>query len=186
MSRDNEFWRYSLQVYAQQGVSELALNWQNQYGANVNVLLWCSWLESQDIALTENLLSSALLGIEAWDTGIIKPLRAVRETIAGLPANTNFLPAIDSDTPIAAGRVEKSLRPLLLAAELDAEQSLQAWLYERLVAYLAEPGSLQRHTDAECSNVAVYLRRVFAGEDSAEVSNKAAQWKKLCAMSEAL
>ncbi|GEM_PF-1358428 len=186
MSRDNEFWRYSLQVYAQRGVSELALNWQNQYGLNVNVLLWCSWLESQDIALTEKLLNSALIGIEAWDTEIIKPLRAVRQTAAGLAANRNFLPAIDLSKPIAVRRAEKSLKPLLLAAELDAEQSLQAWLYERLVAYLAEPESLQRHTGAECTNVALYLARVFAGEDPAEISIKAMQWTKLCAKSEAL
>jgi len=186
MSRDNEFWRYSLQVYAQSGVAELALNWQKQYGANVNVLLWCGWLESQDIALTENLLSSALAGIEAWDGSVVKALRAVRQTLAGLPANTDFLPTINSNTPIAGERAEKSLKPLLLAAELDAEQSLQAWLYERLVAYLAEPESLQRHANAECNNVAVYLGRVLADKDSAEISIKAAQWRKLCGVSEAV
>jgi len=175
MSRDNEFWRYSLQVYAQPGVAELALNWQNQYGVNVNVLLWCGWLESQNIALTENLLSSALAGIEAWDDSVVKALRAVRQTLAGRSARMDLGEGAD-----------KSLRPLLLAAELDAEQSVQAWLYERLVAYLAEPESLQHHADAECTNVAVYLGRVFAVDDSAEVSIKAMQWKKLCAMSEAL
>jgi len=186
MSRDNEFWRYSLQVYAQPGVAELALNWQNQYGVNVNVLLWCDWLESQNIALTEKLLSSALAGIEAWDDNVVKALRDVRQTLAGLPARMDFLPIINSKIPIAGEGGEKSLRPLLLAAELDAEKSLQAWLYERLVAYLAEPVSLQRHADAECTNVAVYLGRVLAGEDAAAISNKAMQWKKLCAMSEAL
>lgn len=185
MPHDNEFWRYSLRVYAQPGVAELALKWQNQYGANVNILLWCSWLEAQDIALTESLLSSALAGIKDWDEGLVKALRSIRHSLGSHSFNLGSLSGAGSSAAVVNEAAEESLKRLLLAAELDAEQSLQAWLYEHLVAYLAKPESLSRHADADSNNVAVYLRRVLRVDAIVEIPAKARQWRNLSRVSDA-
>jgi uncharacterized protein (TIGR02444 family) len=41
---DNDFWRFSLSVYAAPGVADECLALQDTRGVDVNLLLFCAWL----------------------------------------------------------------------------------------------------------------------------------------------
>ncbi len=43
---NNPFWQYSLEVYAKPEVAELCLSLQDEFGLDVNVLLFCGYLGS--------------------------------------------------------------------------------------------------------------------------------------------
>ena len=44
LNLDNEFWRFSLEVYQDEEVQRLCLSLQDDYGLDVNVVLFCLWL----------------------------------------------------------------------------------------------------------------------------------------------
>ena len=113
---DNPFWDYSLAHYAQPGVAQCCLNYQDQYDANVNLLLFCCWLGSCGIQLESEELEQARLHIGPWDCQVVQPLRRVRRFIATSPLLKN---ASFSSELIAS----------LLQVELMTEQVVQNDLF---------------------------------------------------------
>ena len=112
---DNPFWRFSLAVYAAPGVADECLALQDTRGIDVNVLLFCAWLGSRRIVLTEANLAAIDGTVRSWRDQIVGPLRGVRRDIKARPD------AAEQD--IAA------LRKDVAALELRAEQIEQAMLY---------------------------------------------------------
>lgn len=98
-------WDFALALYSSPGVEETALYLQNSHGANVNILLWAAWLETQAIALTPDLLRSAESTIAAWDRQVVQVLRELRQRLKGDEAE-----------------LAKELRISVKAAELLAER----------------------------------------------------------------
>ena len=78
MKLENEFWHYSLSTYALPGVAEQALAWQNAEGLNVNILLWCTWLDQQGLGLHESGLTEVTDGVQEWDLTVVQALRGAR------------------------------------------------------------------------------------------------------------
>jgi len=108
------FWNFSVAVYAQPAVADLCLRTQDNYGANVNLLLWCIWLEQQQIALTTERLQQAHLRVDSWEQDYVIPLRALR-----IKLKKQFG---THDTALEA------LREHIKHAELLAEKQMQVWL----------------------------------------------------------
>ena len=54
-SRDisGSLWDFAVQVYATPEVEQQSLELQDQYNANINIILWCCWLEIEEIHHTE-------------------------------------------------------------------------------------------------------------------------------------
>ena len=78
----SSFWDFSVRVYAQPGVSDVLLNMQNTYAADVNLLLYCAWHASSGRgALSDELVQRLDLGVAPWRTAIVKSLRELRERI---------------------------------------------------------------------------------------------------------
>jgi uncharacterized protein (TIGR02444 family) len=76
------FWNFSLEVYAAEGVSAGCLELQERREANVNVLLLCVWLGASGRGtLSVDRLKALLAEIEPWQTGIVRPARAMRRRI---------------------------------------------------------------------------------------------------------
>lgn len=98
-------WDFALALYSSPGVEETALYLQNSHGANVNILLWAAWLETQGIVLTPDLLGSAESTIAAWDRQVVQVLRDLRQRLKGDEAE-----------------LVKELRTSVKAAELLAER----------------------------------------------------------------
>jgi len=86
---ENPFWDYSLAHYAQPGVAQCCLDYQDQYGTNVNLLLFCCWLGSFGVQIEPDELEQAKLHISPWDCQVVQPLRKVRRFIATSPLLQN-------------------------------------------------------------------------------------------------
>jgi uncharacterized protein (TIGR02444 family) len=85
MQGDNEFWRFSLRVYAAPGVADECLALQERYAIDVNVLLFCAWLAAERrIALTVDDIETCKRCVSEWHARAVKPLRAARQTMKGL------------------------------------------------------------------------------------------------------
>jgi len=102
----DEFWRFAIAVYGAPGVSDECLAAQNENGCDV-----CMLLAAAFSALEGRLPDASTLAqwdgvVAAWRSGIVRPLRAVRDTLK---------PRQEQPT---VARLRKSV----LADELEAER----------------------------------------------------------------
>jgi uncharacterized protein (TIGR02444 family) len=74
-------WDFSCAFYARPSVAAYCLQLQDQYGIQVNVLLWCLWLEKRAVLLTEPMLSRAIATIDPWHKNYVLALRKIRRQI---------------------------------------------------------------------------------------------------------
>jgi len=74
-------------------VKPILLQLQDDFGLNVNILLWCAWAGRHGITLPRASFFTASALIELWDRPVTQALRAARRH-AGVPANaTTRLPS---------------------------------------------------------------------------------------------
>ena len=114
---ENSFWDYSLAHYAQPGVAQCCLEYQDQHNANINLLLFCCWLGSCGIQIEPEELEQAKLHISPWDREVVEPLRKVRRFIATSPL-------------LQSASFPCELIGSLQQAELMAEQAVQNDLFD--------------------------------------------------------
>src|SRR5260221_9331531 len=78
----DEFWAFSLDLYAHPDVAAACLRLQDEQGLDVNLLLLCCWLaRSGRGRLGEGDLAAAEARAAPWRRDIIGPLRAVRRAL---------------------------------------------------------------------------------------------------------
>lgn len=80
---DNEFWVFSLEVYAVEGIAGHCLAVQDEMGLDVNVVLYAAWLASIDRKLTGAHLAGLEACIEPWRQRVVLPLRVLRRALRG-------------------------------------------------------------------------------------------------------
>ena len=142
-------WNFSLTQYARPGVADACLQLQDGHGVNVNLLLWCVWLERRGLALDKVRLRKAQKRIHAWDEHYVIPLRHLRRRM-----KVEFGSA---DAGI------EQLRSQIKQAELLAEKQLQIWLEAEVQTWSGEttasPSSL-----AAGDNLRLYLLQLNVTE----------------------
>jgi uncharacterized protein (TIGR02444 family) len=107
---DNDFWRFSLAVYGQNGVAEECLAMQEATGLDVNVLLFCAWTGVQSIVLSSADIEAASSSVAIWQDSVVRPLRSVRQYMKPLEDDViGSLRARVKDLEIEAERVEQSI-----------------------------------------------------------------------------
>jgi len=139
------FWNFSLEVYAAEGVATACLALQERRQANVNVLLLCVWLGASGRGtLTVDRLKALLAEIEPWQSGIVRPARAMRQRIK------------EGDWPTAPAETVQAARRRIAEAELAAEHVEQLML----AAHWPLPGDrdrpLHQRLRAAVGNLGVY------------------------------
>jgi uncharacterized protein (TIGR02444 family) len=77
----SDIWEFAGALYAYPGVADACLQLQDQWGLNVNILLWCYWLETRACRLDSVGLQAALASIKVLDQDYIQPLRAMRRQL---------------------------------------------------------------------------------------------------------
>ena len=138
---ENPLWQYSVAVYQQPGVAELCLHLQDEFQADVNMLLCAAWLSSVGRALTPELLSQLSLDSQQWQQNCLQPLRQARRFLK---------PRAPADRYQAMKRWE-----------LEVEAMLQQKLYQRLQHLsLAEPDA-----DLLANNLRAYMATLSASND---------------------
>ena len=132
---ENQLWQYSLSVYSKPDVEPLLLQLQDDFGADVNLLLCAFWLSSQRYVLDVVRWSSLVTVSASWRTECILPLRSVRRFLKSRAGVDAF-------------------REQVKALEIDAEHCQQDLLYQQLLAmnYL----QFDQRDDALKMNVAAY------------------------------
>ena len=120
-SEDRLFWTFSLDVYTRPGIADACLNLQDQYGCDVNMVLFCCWAASTAAGrLDDQIIVAAVASVEEWQTEVIKPVRSVRRRLEA------ELTHVEHETAT-------QLRVEIGAAELHAE-SVEQDILEKLIA----------------------------------------------------
>jgi uncharacterized protein (TIGR02444 family) len=117
-------WDFSLSHYARPGVAEACLQLQDGHGANVNLLLWCVWLERRGLMLNEVRLRNAQQRIHSWDEHYVIPLRHLRRRMK-------------AEFGVVDAGIEQ-LRAQIKQAELLAEKQLQLLLEAEVQTWSSE------------------------------------------------
>uniref|UniRef100_A0A486XPP0 TIGR02444 family protein n=1 Tax=Rheinheimera sp. BAL341 TaxID=1708203 RepID=A0A486XPP0_9GAMM len=109
-----QLWQFSLALYPQ--VKSLCLKWQDELGANVNLLLLLCYLEQQQLSLTSTALPQLAATLNDFNTQFTQPLRALRQSSATAPLSAEQ---------------QQTLKQTLLQAELELEKLEQQLLVQQ-------------------------------------------------------
>lgn len=143
----NSLWDFSLALYAQPDVADTCLRLQDEQGINVNLLLWCVWLECKGLALDDAHLHEAQRRTRGWDHHYVVPLRHLRKRMKAEFGIQN--------------EVIEGVRKHIKQAELAAEQQLQMQLQDLTQQWLQQPNGLKPmaigNTQFEGRNLRRYL-----------------------------
>ena len=144
------FWEFSLALYAKPGVSAACLALQDEFGADVDMVLFALWCARLGHGLSAAEVDSVDAAIVVWRKSVVQPIRAARRACSpALPG------AFDADAAAA-------LRKQLLAAELAAERMQQ----RAMQALAPAPGTLEASVAAR-GNLACFARQAGVPADAA-------------------
>lgn len=145
----SSLWDFSLALYARPGVADSCVRLQDEHGVNVNLLLWCAWLEQQGMRLDTTRLHAAQKRIHAWDEHYVIPLRQLRRRMK-------------AEFGVSDGDIEQ-VRSQIKQAELLAEKQLQLWL-EALAHSWDDTDAADKYVAAIDGNLRFYLAQLNVTE----------------------
>ena len=114
---ETPFWRFSLNLYRQPGVSEACIALQDRCGVDVNLLLFLFWLASDDRQLSAADVKLLDDNVRDWRNLTIVPIRDARRKLK------------EAATLVEPARQE-AFRNKVKAVELEAERLQQEALYD--------------------------------------------------------
>ncbi|MBL4567962.1 MAG: TIGR02444 family protein, partial [Porticoccus sp.] len=145
----NPFWDYSLAHYTRPEVAQCCLTYQNQYGANVNLMLFCCWLGSSRVRLERQELAEVQVLIKPWDSQAIQPLRMVRRFM--------------SSSPLSSDVMMSQLQQVELMAEQVIQDDLFDWVLRKGITINNDMGSGFWDTGCQIKNLNVYFSSLDCG-----------------------
>jgi uncharacterized protein (TIGR02444 family) len=74
----NALWRFASNCYLRPGLAEICLRAQDEYGADVNMVLAAAWIASQGIRWESNDVIALAHLCADWRSHCLEPLRSVR------------------------------------------------------------------------------------------------------------
>lgn len=72
------FWDFSVRTYRTPDVPEACLSLQNDYGADVNMVLYCCWIGGHTGQFDDELFAKASAFSSNWAEHVVVPLRSAR------------------------------------------------------------------------------------------------------------
>ena len=157
---EHPFWTFSLALYAQPGVADACLKLQDEFGLDVNLVLFCIWCGMDgpgELAAAE--LSECTIRAGRWQSEVVERIRYIRRTLKqdhlGAPADLVkiFRPKVQA-LEIEGEHVEQ----LLLASVVPLSRGATgvAAARQNLSAYLSWAG-LSNSAEADALVEAVLL-----------------------------
>lgn len=134
-SLDNPFWQFSLAVYSDSKVQKSCLQLQNDYDANVNLLLYCCWLAKAVEPLAQHELATACQLVAPWHRDITMALRKIRKLRqqfnCDLPWNKDFFKQILHDELLSECYQQHLLYELVKSRQtaIPVANGQQAYIY---------------------------------------------------------
>ena len=136
------FWNFSLAVYRQPGVADECLRLQDEFGVDVNLLLFCTFAGAvHGAVLTPADIAAVKQVVRRWHDEVVRPLRNARRALKPLKAGQDAI---------------KTLRAQVKAVELEAERREQAMLTDWATERLAD-GPRRKLPDAVAANIRALL-----------------------------
>ena len=118
------FWKFSLALYARSGVAERLVEFQDEHGADVNMILFCCWCGKEGrMPLGDVFFQEADRHLDEWRYEVVETLRGVRRRLKGGMVGV-------------PNRLTNSLRDEVKRLEVEAERISQS-----VIASLAPTGS---------------------------------------------
>jgi uncharacterized protein (TIGR02444 family) len=112
--QENPLWKYSLSVYGKSAVEPILLRLQDDFGADINMLLCCCWVAAEGKELVEEDLQGLMQVSARWRAECILPLRLMRRFLK-------------------SQQQLESMYKQVKTLELDAERWQQELLYQQLL-----------------------------------------------------
>lgn len=154
----DDFWAFSLRVYAAPGVERACLSLQERLGLDVNVLLFCCWSAARGYGdLRDEEWRELLARSRAWQDAVVGHLRSVRVLLR----DASLLAPLPPDARARAG----ALRGQVKALELESEAIEQALLADVLRRPPGTPPEEAR-VAAAGANLGAYLARLGHDADA--------------------
>lgn len=141
------FWRFSLHFYRQAGVADACIALQDEYGVDVNLLLFLLWLAGDGQLLSGDDVKKLDDTVRDWRKLTIVPIRDIRRKLKG--ARTLIDPA-----------QQEVYRTKVKAIELEAERLQQHALYA--LSQSARLGKPADRNAAALGNVCAYAHIMSA------------------------
>lgn len=135
----SHLWEFSLNLYRQPGVAPLCLLLQDQWDADVNIMLWVRWLETEGMPINATRIRLAETHINGWQKDAVLPLRQLRRRIKQRYG--------------IADKAMEAVRQAVKAAELQSERVVQIQLEKLARAWLS---GVERKAVVPGSNLEVY------------------------------
>lgn len=78
---DSKLWDFSVQTYSLPEVQDICLSLQDDFNANINIIMYCLWTAEQNIKISQDNVTALVQSTQPWQDTILKPLRDVRKMI---------------------------------------------------------------------------------------------------------
>ncbi len=123
------FWDFSVRTYRTDGVPDACLSLQNDYGADVNMLLYCCWIGACIGQFDHELFARASAFSTLWADHVVVPLRSARTWMKQSGCDTEPVPTD------ACMQLREEIKSVEFAAEKMQQQGLESLVsIERLRA----------------------------------------------------
>ena len=156
------FWRYALWLYAKPGVKDTSHRLQDEFGLDVNLLLFCLWAAAAGYgALPPARLQAALNALDPWRAHVIAPLRSARRALKTLS--------------LEGGAGAEELRVRILNEEIETEKLGQALIIKAGLDGLSNDQSPS--ADAAKDNLLLYCRLADVDSNEDAIALVDALWR---------
>lgn len=158
------FWDYSVRVYGLPQVSGNCLRLQDEFGFDVNLLLFACWHGHTHGEFGADFLHEARIFSQLWSRNLVQPLRQTRRWMKS-PVEIEALLQTNESTLNSF----KHLREQLKALELESEK-LQENILESLVSTPSRDMTPGQKLSSSAANV-----RLLAESNNTVISDELAQ-----------
>lgn len=110
-------WNFSFALYNRRAVQTVCIALQDRHDLDVNMLLYCCWLATRNIAIDGIKMQAILSQIQDWQRDVVKPLRVIRHRMKG---GIGSFPIDEAE--VLRARIKK----LELESEYMEQQQLEA------------------------------------------------------------
>jgi uncharacterized protein (TIGR02444 family) len=114
------FWDFSVRTYRTDGVPDACLSLQNDYGADVNMLLYCCWVGACKGQFDHELFTKASEFSTLWADHVVVPLRSARTWMKQTGCDTGPVPTA------ACMQLREEIKSVEIAAEKMQQQVLES------------------------------------------------------------
>jgi uncharacterized protein (TIGR02444 family) len=125
----SEFWAFSCAVYDNPAVQQECLCLQDEYGIDVNVLLFCAFVGAVHAAvLSDRDVKDAVTAVGEWHKNVVSRLRGVRRALKPLALEKSPIASL-------AARLRTGVKALELDAERIEQTKLGRWCAARIATW---------------------------------------------------